>query len=278
MPLLEPVGQLSSASPSSPSIVSTTRFTPFTGSTLTSGSAVAAVAVGLRRSSLRASSSSTRSASASSARPLSAAHASPDVTASMRRAPPPTEPSPRIATSRSPPSCGRGCRRRARCSSRAPRRPGRRRRTSRRRGPLHRGCAPRQASSRTCAQGHPRRRAVDALLDCVALLAGQLRGVGEVEPKLVRPNRRPRLGHVLTEHLAQRGLEEVRRRVVGHRREPDDPGHDGAHAVTRRKALAAEDERLFSAEPVRIDELRPYRRVPVELDEALSVTWPPPAG
>ncbi len=118
--------------------------------------------------------------------------------------------------------------------------------------------------------GHVREDgAVDALLDLDALLVGQLRRVREVEAELVRANSGARLLDVVAEHLAKRGLEQVRRGVVRHRREADAPRNDRADAIPRREARAAEDERLVGLEPERVDELGPGRRVVVALDPAL---------
>ena len=80
----------------------------------------------------------------------------------------------------------------------------------------------------------------------------------EVEAELVGPHRRARLLDVLAEHAPQRLVEEVRRRVVRHRREAHRPRHDGADAVAGGEALALEDEHLVVAEPdARRDELGP---------------------
>jgi hypothetical protein len=65
------------------------------------------------------------------------------------------------------------------------------------------------------------------------------------------------LSHVLAEDRAERLVEQVRRRVIRHRREAHLPGDDGPDAVARRKALAAEHERLVAAEPKRGLELHP---------------------
>ena len=91
----------------------------------------------------------------------------------------------------------------------------------------------------------------------------------EVEAQLVGPHGRARLLDVLAEHLAERGLEQVRRGVVRHRREADAPRHDGADAVAGREPVAAEDERLVAVEPEGVDELGADRRVVVALDPAV---------
>ena len=74
--------------------------------------------------------------------------------------------------------------------------------------------------------------------------------VREVEAELVRPHRRARLVDVVAEHLAQRLVQEVRRGVVRHRREADRPRHDRLHAVACREALALEEQHLVVADPV----------------------------
>ena len=112
-------------------------------------------------------------------------------------------------------------------------------------------------------------RAVHTLLDRLALLECQLRRVREVEAELVRAHGRPRLDDVLAEHLAERRLQKVRGGVVGHRREPDGPRYDRAHAVGGRKALAAQDEHLVAVEAIRLDQLGANGRVVVSLDPAL---------
>ena len=96
---------------------------------------------------------------------------------------------------------------------------------------------------------------VDDLLDALALLRRQRLRVREVEAQLVRAHGRAGLAHVVAEHLLQRLVQEVRRRVVRHRREAHLPRHDGLHAVARREALAAEEEHLVLAEAVRRREL-----------------------
>ena len=65
----------------------------------------------------------------------------------------------------------------------------------------------------------------------------------------------------------QRLVQEVRRRVVRHRREAHRPGHDRLHAVARRESLAFEDEHLVVAEPDRLAQLGARARLLV-LDPA----------
>ena len=85
--------------------------------------------------------------------------------------------------------------------------------------------------------------------------------VREVEAQLVGPHRRPGLLHVVAEHLAQRGVQQVRRRVVRHRREA--LATSCTTASTRvpavRSAMAAEldDEHLVVAELEHVDDLEP---------------------
>ena len=74
--------------------------------------------------------------------------------------------------------------------------------------------------------------------------------------------------HVLSEHLAQRLVEQMRPRVVRHGREARRPRDASQHAVAGGEALAAEEKRLVPAEPVRIDEVGLRSRVVVELDRA----------
>ncbi len=90
----------------------------------------------------------------------------------------------------------------------------------------------------------------------------------EVEAELVRPHRRARLAHVVAEHVAQRLVQEVRARVVRHRREAHRPRHARANAIARGEARAAEEKRLIVLEPVRLDELGDVAGVVVELDRA----------
>ena len=103
--------------------------------------------------------------------------------------------------------------------------------------------------------------------DLLALLGRERLPVGEVEAQLVGTNRRARLLHVVAEDVAQRLVEEVRRRVVRHRREADLPGDDGLDAVARREAFAVEEEHLVLADPIRLFELGARARLLV-LDEA----------
>ena len=93
--------------------------------------------------------------------------------------------------------------------------------------------------------------------------------VREVEPELVGPHGGSRLPHVLAEHVPQRLVQQMRPRVVRHRREADAPRHDRAHAVARGESGAAQEQRLVVAEAVRLDELGARPGPVVELDVAL---------
>ena len=71
----------------------------------------------------------------------------------------------------------------------------------------------------------------------------------------------------VAEHLPERLVEEVRGRVVRHRREAVRPGDDGTDAVADREALAAEREHLVVADARRAHELGARARLLV-LDPA----------
>ena len=58
---------------------------------------------------------------------------------------------------------------------------------------------------------------VDGPLDVGQLVRAERAGVAEVEPQLVGPHVGAGLRHVVAEPAAERGVQEVRRRVVGHR-------------------------------------------------------------
>ena len=62
---------------------------------------------------------------------------------------------------------------------------------------------------------------VDPALDLAALVRAQPLAMREVEAELVRSNCRPRLHHVVAEHLAQRLMQQVRPGVVRHGRKTD---------------------------------------------------------
>ncbi len=62
--------------------------------------------------------------------------------------------------------------------------------------------------------------AVDLVLDGAQLVGGQRRGMGEVEAQALGAHRGARLAHVLAELVAERALQEVGARVVGHGRAP----------------------------------------------------------
>src|SRR5262249_50849181 len=98
--------------------------------------------------------------------------------------------------------------------------------------------------------------AVDVLLDPFALLGRQRLGVREVEAQLVGAHGRARLPDMFAEHLTERLVHHVRRRVVGHRREPHRPRHHRAYARSLGEALALEGQRLVVLEPRGLNQLR----------------------
>ena len=179
------------------------------------------------------------------------ANASPAVTASMRRAPEPTEPSERITngpisavvrtcvppqSSRETPSTS----------------------TTRTSSPYFSPKSIIAPSFRASSIGDDERahrvvledRLVDAPLDRLPLLGRQRLRVREVEAQLVGPHRRAGLVDVVAEHRAQRLVQEVRSRVVRHRREAHAPRHDCLDAVAAREARALEQQRLVVVDPV----------------------------
>ena len=79
----------------------------------------------------------------------------------------------------------------------------------------------------------------------------------EVETKLFGLHGRAGLAHMVAEHLLQHLVEEMRRRVVRHRRIADVPRHDSSDAVALREAQALKHELLVVYKPERLDELRP---------------------
>src|SRR5918994_147243 len=109
---------------------------------------------------------------------------------------------------------------------------------------------------------------VDELLDPGALRWRERALVREVEPQLVRTDGRAGLLDVVSEHLPQRLVKQMRRRVVGHRREADAPRHGGADAVSGGEPGALEDEHLVVPEPDRLAQLRLRLRLLV-LQQAL---------
>ena len=98
---------------------------------------------------------------------------------------------------------------------------------------------------------------VDAVLDPAAVLVAQRRAVGEVEAQLVRADVGARLAHVGAEALAQRGVQQVRRRVVALGRAAgvavDLREHPLAVVQLARERL--EHERLVVAEAHDVDDL-----------------------
>ena len=118
---------------------------------------------------------------------------------------------------------------------------------------------------------------VDAPLDRVALL-GERTVVGEVEAELVRPHRRSGLPHVIAEDLAERLVQEVRARVVRHRRKAD---ADGTRARTRSPAANPEPRNRRAWSPSSRYASTSSAVVLVPSSSSIvpaSVTWPPPAG
>ena len=101
----------------------------------------------------------------------------------------------------------------------------------------------------------------------------------EVEAQLVGPHRRARLLHVVAEHLAQRRVQQVRRRVVRHRREAHRPRRRRARtrspAAKPSPARRRAPGRRRSGSPRRTSS---RRRSPRGSSSPASVTWPPPAG
>ena len=102
-----------------------------------------------------------------------------------------------------------------------------------------------------------------------AVLVAQRRAVREVEAQLVRADVGAGLAHVGAEALAQRRVQEVRRRVVALGRAPRvavDARVD-ALAVVQLALLGLEHERLVVAEPHDVDDLRAAAAV-LALDHA----------
>ena len=231
---------------------------------------------GLRFASLRACPSSDRRAAASSACARRYAKASPEVTASMRRTPEPTD---AFGDDRERPDL-RG---RAHVGAAAE--------LAREAGDFdhaddlavllpeehHRTELPRLLDRRQErvhreVLEHP---LVDDLLHALALLRAHRLRVGEVEAQLVGPHCRAGLAHVVAEDLLKRLVQEVCRRVVGHRREAHLPGDAGLDPLARGEPLSPEDERLVLAEAERGRELG---ALPVGLDPALVAHLPAPVG
>ena len=119
---------------------------------------------------------------------------------------------------------------------------------------------------------------VHASFDGVAFLRAQRAVVREVEAQLVRPHRGARLANVLAERVPQRLVEQVRTRVVRHRREAHRPRHARADAISGREPGAAKHERLIVLQPVRLDEVGGRPESSSSSIVPASVTCPPPAG
>ena len=82
------------------------------------------------------------------------------------------------------------------------------------------------------------------MLDPRALVRGQRLRMREVEAQLVGPHGRAGLLDVLAQQVAERLVQHVRRRVVGHGREAHRPRHDRTHADAFAEPLAAEGQHL----------------------------------
>ena len=147
--------------------------------------------------------------------------------------------------------------------ARGSRRRGRRRRTSRRRASSRRASAPPRSASRRRAPASSRKICSFTRFSTSSRSSAlSAAGWREVEAELVRPHGRAGLLHVVAEHVAQRLLEQVRRGVVRHRREPHRPGHDRAHPVAGGEALALEEQRLVAVEAERLAQARLAPRSP----------------
>ena len=96
---------------------------------------------------------------------------------------------------------------------------------------------------------------VHAQLDLLALFRTQRLAVREVEPELVGANGGARLLGVLAQHLVQRLVQEMRARVVRHRRVADRPRDDCANARSFGEPFSSEREDLVVADPGRPDQL-----------------------
>ena len=88
----------------------------------------------------------------------------------------------------------------------------------------------------------------------------------EVEAKLVRTDGGACLANVVAEHVLQRLVQQVRRRVVRHRRKAHAPGNDGPHAVALGEAVPLDQQHLIVLEPICIAQVGTRRRIAVELD------------
>jgi len=93
-------------------------------------------------------------------------------------------------------------------------------------------------------------------LHLCALLRRQRRRMREVEAELVGAHGGAGLASVVAEHLLQHLVEQVRRRVVRHRRVTHAPRHDGPDAVALSETRPLKHELLVAFEPQRLDEIR----------------------
>ena len=73
---------------------------------------------------------------------------------------------------------------------------------------------------------------VDDSLDSLPLRGRQRLRVGEIEAELVGTHGGSSLLDVVAEYLPKRRVQQMRRRVVRHRREPDRPRHNCPHPCT----------------------------------------------
>ena len=88
----------------------------------------------------------------------------------------------------------------------------------------------------------------------------------EVEAELVRTNGGACLADVVAENVPQRLMQQVRRRVVRHRRKAHAPRHGGPHPVALGEIASFEEQYLIVLEPVCVAQLGTRRLIAVELD------------
>ncbi len=130
---------------------------------------------------------------------------------------------------------------------------------------------------------------VDHVLDVGDLLGGERGAVGEVEAELVGAHRRARLSHVGAQPRAQSGVQQVRGRVVSHRRVAGRVVDLRLDAIAWARQRAAHAQGLVVADAIHVDDARlapvPGERAGVgdlaaalrverallELDQALAV-------
>ena len=268
LPLLEAVGEVEQlvgrrAASTAITITLTPPTTSISGST--SARAAAASAAGFLR--LAAHLARARRAASSSSRgaPCSTAQASPEVTASIRRAPEPTEPS---LSDHERADLGRRADVRAAAElasrSRRSRRRAPRRRTSRRTASSRRACAPRRSASTNVRTGRSSKTfSLTMRSTCSRSSAVSALRVREVEAELVGPDGRARL-------LARgRRAPRAAPRAAGASRcgspSSGSASFQGTTARTRSPAAKPsprEDQHLVVAEPHGLDELGAARPSP----------------